>query len=169
MTDSSALRMVWAPRGGAAEAEGWWPANARTTSPLSAATGDLLHFGSGVDVSERDGVIEATWRDSRWQPALGEPTLTATVTPQDLRITVPAVWRSHAYLGWRDGRLLVSSDLRTLAAAMPAARPSPEGIAAFLAGCPVSSGIAPSLYRNIWALQPGHALTIGATRGKALR
>jgi hypothetical protein len=157
---SSVLRMVWAPRGGSTAAEKWWPPNTRAPSPALLAIGDTVQFGAGVTLAHRDRIVEATWRDSRWQPALGAPSLTVTVTPHDVRITVPPVWRAHAYLGWRDGCLLISSDLRTLAAAMPAAQPAPEGIAAFLAGGRAGPGVGPSLYREIWDVQPGHLIIV---------
>jgi asparagine synthetase B (glutamine-hydrolysing) len=150
--------MVWAPRGGVAT-EQWWPPSALAASHGSPTLGETVQFGDEVMLAHRHRTIEATWRDGNWQSA---QSITVTVTPHQVQITVPAVWRAHAYLAWRDGCLLVSSDLRTLAASMPAAQPAPEGVAAFLAGGEAAPGIRPSLYRGIWDVQPGHALTVRA-------
>ncbi len=158
---TSVLRMAWAPVGGASRADAWLPGLSTVVSS-AAGIGDTVRFGGAVTGSCQAGAVSATWRDSGWQAAVREQPLSMTVTCDELRIDVPVTWRAHLYLGWRDGLLLVSSDLRTLAAAMPVMAPAPAGIAAFLAGGRCTSGIAPSLYRGVWEVQPGHAIVVGA-------
>lgn len=152
---------MWAPRGGAG-AEIWWP-DAPSADPWHLGPNcDLALFGTGADVTPRAGAVEASWRSGHWQPDLAQARLAIGITPCELRIDVPAVWRAHCYLGWRGNCLLVASDLRTLVAAMPSATPSAEGIACFLAGSRALAGLVPSLYRDIWEIQPGHAVIVTA-------
>lgn len=149
--DSSILRIVWTPRGDNAY-------RAWLTSELTIC--ETIQFGPGVAVATRNGVTEATWRDSSWQPALDSPCLVVKATQHELQISIPAVWRAHAYFCWRGGCLVASSDLRTLSAVMPGATPALDGVALFLTGGQAESGVVPSLYRDIWQLQPGHSLVV---------
>ncbi|HEY5835860.1 asparagine synthase C-terminal domain-containing protein [Streptomyces sp.] len=158
----TALRVAWAPAGDVTAATGWWPAGPPLLAPPTAGIEPVVRFGGGVATAVGDGTVSITWRDPVWPPALREEPITLVVGRGELRLRVPARWRAHAYLGWREGRLLVSSDLRTLATAMGGARPSPEGVAAFLAGGRATAGLAPSLCDNVREVQPGHEVVVDA-------
>lgn len=155
---SPPLRVLWAPHGAAGGAASWWLDHA----PAARYADDTLWFGEGVATGKRAGVIEATWADGSWQPVLSAPRVTVSGTARELRIDVPAVWRAQVHFGWRDGCLFVSSDLRTAAAAVAAARPALAGAAAFLAEGWAGPGVGSSLYRDVWTLRPGHSVAIGA-------
>lgn len=160
---SPPLRVLWAPHGAASGAVRWWPDHTPTT-PQDTET---VRFGDGVAVSYRDGVVDAAWADQSWQPVIGAPRVTVTVTARELRLTVPPLWRAQLHFGWRDGYLFVSSDLRTAAASVASSRPALAGAAAFLANGWAGPGVGPSLYRDVWTLRPGHSVAIradGSTR-----
>ncbi len=156
------LRVVWAPSGGVSTAESWWPPGPPPVAPPVAGLDAGARFGGGAIMSPRADGVEAAWRGAEWQPALRERPLTVAVVPGQLRVSVPETWRAHAYMGWREGRLLLSSDLRVLAAALAEARPAPAGVAAFVAGGRSTLGLTPSLYHGIQEIQPGHEVVVDA-------
>ncbi|MGH3501972.1 MAG: asparagine synthase-related protein [Nocardioidaceae bacterium] len=83
------------------------------------------------------------------------------MTPTDLKITVPLVWRASVYYGWRGRRLLASTSIRALAAALETREPDLDGTASFLAcGYALGFGDVPSLIRGIRRIEPGHSVTI---------
>lgn len=153
--------MVWAPTS-EARPSGVWPFEVIPDAAAPAGVADTVRFGEGVRVTYRDEMVQATWRGEGGQGSLGDEPVSVTVTGDEIRICVPAVWRAHAYLSWRDGKLFISSDLRTLAAAIRSVRPQPEGVALFLAGGRCLQGLVPSLYEGIWEVQAGHTVTVEA-------
>lgn len=152
--------MVWAPLGCAAAAWKWWPPGVEEVPSAGSALADTVRLGTGAAVSYGAGAVDAHWRDGGWPPTVGDPVVSITATPKDLRISVPPLWRAHVYFGWRDGYLLASSDLRSTADAVGATRPSRPGVAAFLAGGHPGAGVTPSLYQDVWDLHPGHSLVV---------
>lgn len=160
-TDPAALRLAWAPTGGVATAEQWWSVG----PPPVSALGDVLRVGAATAVNATGDGADVRWHDDGWPASTPGRPLLLRVRPGELRIGVPPVWRAHAYFGWRDGVLLVASDLRVLVAVLPDARPDPAGVAAFLAGGRATLGVVPSLYAGVREVQPGHEVVVdGAGR-----
>jgi len=157
------LRALWAPGGGAEAAAGArWSDSTAMSRPRALAADSILWCDHGATARSHDGTTRAEWSDTAWQPALTEPMVTLAATPTELRITTPAAWRAHLYFGWHNGNMLLSSDLRSVAAALGESRPDPAGVAAFLSGRPPARGLGPALYRGLHTLEPGHTAAIHA-------
>lgn len=150
------LRVAWAP-GRTAGTSAWWPGE----SSWGQAFDGLGWFDVGVDVRRRGASVEGSWRDPGWQPGLQTSCVTLLMDQSELSITVPPVWRAQMHLAWRENRLLASSDLRTLVHGLPASELSLDGVAWFLARGRGTSGLVPSLYKDVWTLQPGYSVRVG--------
>jgi asparagine synthetase B (glutamine-hydrolysing) len=124
------------------------------------ATDEVVWFSESASVSRRPDRVDGTWVGPSWQPAPQPHCVRATATGDSIAISVPAVWRGHIHLAWRDDHLLASSDLRTLADALSETRPSPSGVAHFLVHGRSGHGLVPSLYQDIWTLQAGYRVDI---------
>lgn len=160
MPKSSAMRITWAPCGGAAAADAWWPSGPGEEEPAKPGEDDTIRFGGMAKVVRDGQAIKAAWRSPASRTTLTPAQVTLIVSPASLRVALPADWRAHVFVGWRDRRLLASPDLRALACALGAHQPSREGIASFLAGWRAGAGFTPSLYEGTWDLHPGHSLVI---------
>ncbi|MFJ4189456.1 asparagine synthase-related protein [Kitasatospora sp. NPDC089509] len=156
------LRAVWAPDSAstAARTAGW---NDLLTTGHADETAPLL-LNADLAARHHDGPTVAYWSDSAWQAALDSTPIVLIATTRELRIELPPVWRAEIHLAWDGASLLLSSDLRTLAWAVGARTPDPDGAAAFLTGARWTRGLLPSLYRGILTLQPGHAAVIRPDR-----
>ena len=150
------LRLSWRARRSDTANDKWWPNDVDSGVTIDR----LVWFSDGVSVVRRSGCVHASWSDTSWQSSPKPSCVRVTVTLDALTISVPPIWRAHIYLAWREGRLLVSSDLRTLAHSLSETQPSLVGVANFLVHGHSGSGLVPSLYRNIWTLQPGYCVTI---------
>ncbi|CAM5274626.1 asparagine synthase C-terminal domain-containing protein (plasmid) [Streptomyces viridifaciens] len=156
------LRAVWAPDGAVTTARtaGW--NDLFVTGHADEAAPLLLN--ADLAARHHDGPTVAYWSDPAWQAALDTTPIVLTATTRELRIELPPVWRAELHLAWDGTSLLISSDLRTLAWAVDARTPDPDGAAAFLTGERWTRGLLPSLYRGILTLQPGHAAVVRPDR-----
>ncbi|MFF4819824.1 asparagine synthase-related protein [Kitasatospora sp. NPDC001309] len=156
------LRAVWAPDGAstAARTAGW--ADLLATGHADEAA--PLFLNADLAARHRDGPTVAYWSDPAWQAALDTTPIVLTATARELRIELPPVWRAELHFAWDGASLLISSDLRTLAWAVGARTPDPDGAAAFLTGERWTHGLLPSLYRGVLTLQPGHTAVIRPDR-----
>ncbi|MFJ7279383.1 asparagine synthase-related protein [Kitasatospora sp. NPDC098663] len=151
------LRAVWAPDAATAARTAGWDDLLATGHADEAAP---LHVNAALAARHPDGPTVAYWSDPAWQAALDTTPIVLTATARELRIELPPVWRAEIHLAWDGASLLISSDLRTLAWAVGARTPDPDGAAAFLTGERWTRGLLPSLFRGVLTLQPGHAAVI---------
>jgi hypothetical protein len=156
------LRIAWDPAH-PPPSRNWWPASPPHDpgTPAGNATA-----GAGVGVTRDDAGWHIQWHDPSWPPGpVSERQITVAITPDRMEITVPPAWRAAAYYGWRGPRLLVSSSIRVLAAALSLSAPDPAATASFLAcGHSIGRGDVPSLIRGIRRVEPGHAVLLSAGR-----
>lgn len=102
----------------------------------------------------------STWSDRHWGAAPGHSSVGVVAAAETLTLSVPPVWRAGLHLGWKDDRLFISSDLRTVADALGMTSPSLPGVATYLASGRWGTGLGPSLYQDILTLRPGFTLTV---------
>ena len=153
------LRLSWRP-GGSGRADGeWWPGDV-----ASGTTIDQVLWFSGASVSRCRAHLELAWVDPKWPAMSHSLCVRATVSAEALTIDIPPVWHLHIHLGWFGERLLVSSDLHVLADALSETRPSLAGVASFLVQGRWGRGLNPSLYENIWTLEPGYEINVRHNR-----
>jgi hypothetical protein len=156
------LRIAWDPAQ-PPPSRNWWPASPPDDpgTPAGNATA-----GAGACVTRDDAGWHIQWHDPSWPPGpVSESQITVAITPDRMEITVPPAWRAAAYYGWRGPRLLVSSSIRVLAAALSLSAPDPAATASFLVcGHSTGRGDVPSLIRGIRRVEPGHAVLLSAGR-----
>jgi len=156
------LRIAWDPAQ-LLPSRNWWPASPPDDpgTPVGNATA-----GAGACVTRDDAGWHIRWHDPSWPPGpVSESQITVAITPDRMGITVPPAWRAGVYYGWRGPRLLVSSSIRVLAAALSLSAPDPAAAASFLAcGHSTGRGDVPSLIRGIRRVEPGHAVLLSAGR-----